>query len=102
MTTTDTSGTTGFTNVITAANSKPGGSASVASCCSSPNSISVSITPTGTVVDAFSLGGNAELELLTNGATILLPSGSANGIEVVVFVSTAGNAFLAMVRWLEF
>lgn len=102
MTTTDPSGTTGFTNIITPANAKPGAGSSVASCCSSPNSISASITATGTVVDAFSLGGNAELEVLTNGATILLPSGSANGIELVIFVSTAGNAFLATVRWLEF
>jgi hypothetical protein len=102
-TTADPSGTTGFTGTFSGYNTKLGsGTASVASLCSSATGISASVTPTGTAIGLYGTTANGLIELLQNGACFLLPNGSAEGIEVIMRVTTAGNLFSAMVQWIEF
>lgn len=102
QTTVDPTGTTGFTAVPTIFNMKPGGVGSVVSACASPTAIAASITATGTVMFYYAVPGLQEVELLSNGAVLLLPAGSANGLEITTLVATAGNNFGATARYIEF
>jgi len=85
-----------FTNPITPINMKAGGPNSVAAVTAATTSQTIA-APYEQVVTLAS----TTLELLTNGAAILLPNGSNNGIvQYVQTYSAAINAVL--VRWVEF
>lgn len=102
VTTSDPSGGTGFTGTPISGNLKLGGSGPSASLSMSATGITTSVTKAGTYAQAFPVNGNVITELLTNGATILLPNGSANGIAVYHSVATAGQAYNCTVRWIEY
>jgi hypothetical protein len=75
---------------------------SVATCDSSPNNVAASVTKHGTkilTVNQAQIQGPSEQ--LTNGAFILLPAGSAHGIAVYPFITTIGNQFAVLAKWLE-
>lgn len=102
ITTSDPSGTTGFTQTFSATNQGAGTTSSVVSLCASANNTSANVTATGTTVDTFGSTSNASTELLSNGAIYFLPNGLAKGISIFEHVSTAGNVFGATVRWIEY
>ena len=88
-----------FANQITPINMKAGGpnSALPAAAITAATTNQALVTPYEQVVTLAS----ATLELLTNGAAILLPNGSNNGIvQYIQTYSTAINSIL--IRWVEF
>jgi len=88
-----------FANQITPINMKAGGpnSALPAAAITAATTNQAITTPYEQVVTLAS----ATLELLTNGAAILLPNGSNNGIvQYIQTYSTAINSIL--IRWVEF
>jgi hypothetical protein len=100
-TTADPSGTTGFTQLTTPINMLFGSpKTSVASLSSSPNGITASITPTGTLVTPPGYIADTMADFLTNNSSFLLPPGS--GIEVTGVVTTAGNVFSSWLKGIEF
>ena len=79
------------------------GTASVATCNSSANNVSASVTPIGTLLMVGTQAtGTQVFDNLTNGASILLPVGSAHGIAVYPFIAAAGNQFVVTVKMVEF
>ncbi len=88
-----------FANQITPINMKAGGpnSALPAAAITATTTNQALVTPYEQVVTLAS----ATLELLTNGAAILLPNGSNNGL--VAYVQTYGAAINSiLMRWVEF
>lgn len=102
ITTSNPSGTTGYTGTITASNQGAGTTSSVVSLSSTATGATASVTTVGTAVDYFASNGNVSTELLSNGAIYFLPNGSAKGIAIFEHVGTAGNNFGATVRWIEY
>ena len=59
-------------------------------------------TQTGTVLDRMVIpGNNAVQDFFPNGAGILLPNGSANGVAVFINLTGAAN-WTVSARWIEF
>lgn len=102
LVTTDPSGGTGFTGVPTSANLKTGGGTTIASLSSSASGITASPSAPGNLIGIHGMIGSGPNELLTNGATILLPSGVANGLVVMIYVNTAGNSFQCVAKGIEY
>lgn len=92
-----------FATALTPQNLKAGGSASVALVTSAANLATASLTPTGTQQDVLFAASMGSFEFLpSNGAGILLPAGSANGVAVFGTVVAAGNNWGASMQWIEF
>lgn len=76
---------------------------SLATCDSSANAITASVTKHGT---KFMTANQAQLqgpsEQLTNGAGILLPAGAAHGIAVYPFLTAAGNQWACVAKYIEY
>ena len=87
-----------FANAANISNSKAGGAASAIAASCTTTSVSQSIA---SPYDQVVVNGSGVIELLTNGSTILLPVGSANGIVLYLQTYSAGfNGLTA--RWIEF
>lgn len=102
VTTSNPSGTTGYTGSVTSVNQGAGTLSSAVSLSASANSTSASVTAVGTVVDLYGSSSSTSTELLSNGAIYFLPKGLAKGIAIFENVSTAGNVFGATLRWIEY
>lgn len=92
-----------FSNTVTPQNIKAGGAGSAASVTSSANGVTASVTVSGNIFgEAVVSSSVPTMELLTNGATILLPAGSANGVAIFPTLGTAGTAWAITAQWIEF
>src|SRR5262245_30949841 len=102
-TTADPNGGSGFTGACTTTNMNLGSAtASVASLCCTATGVTASVTPTGNLMGVYGANSNTPNELLSNGGAILLPNGSAHGIEVLTKVNNAGNSYSGQVKWVEY
>ena len=101
-TTSDPSGTTGFTGTgMAKTNAKLGSPiASVASLSTTISGVTATVAAPGTfmsILGSVSIGQ----ELLPNGAAILLPAGANNGIAIMQFVTSSGGGFGVVAKGVE-
>lgn len=89
-------------SAITPVNLKPGGSASVATVSAPANNFTASVSVIGTLLDTIYALSSTPIEVLTNGACILLPSGANNGVATYLTIATAAQSFAVAMKWLEF
>lgn len=89
---------------ITPANMNLGSAVtSLATCDSSATGIAVSVTKHGTkLLTANQAQLQGPPEQLTNGSGILLPAGSAHGIAVYPFLTTAADQWACVAKYVEF
>ena len=92
-----------LTNAITPVNPNFGSAnTSLMTVASSPAATTTSATGSGTVIEEYAYVVSATQELLTNGRVIILPAGQVTGIEILLFVSTAGNKYSVNIEWVEY
>lgn len=92
-----------FATPLSAVNHKIGGPASSLTGASGDITTTnvAGATIGGTVIAGVFTGAGGFDEVLTNGATILLPAGTAGGIEAVITTGGA-NAYAINLTWIEF
>lgn len=100
-TTTDPSGTTGYTNTsITVTNMDfDNATGSQLSFCASPNGVTASPTQVGTDIEAYGIAKGIN-ELISEGGEILVTPGT--GLAIYSHVNTLGDAFPCTVKWVEY
>ncbi len=83
-------------SAATVTNNRPGGGSSQASVTYSNTNTTVG----GTAFDVIAAPGGNQIELFPNGAQMLLPSGTANGLAVYLAIPSA-NVWAVTARWIE-
>ena len=88
-----------YGNTATPVNTKLGGAASAIATKVTYASTNQAITGTDLIAEPGPQ--NTAVELLANGATILLPAGAANGL--IAYITTFGSGYVSeCMRWIEF
>ena len=89
------------TVAVTAANKKPGATASLMTMKSNKGpGVSGPAAPAGTIVDTIDLSANNAIQLLQNGAVYELPAGAVNGLEVAINAPNGESGIT--IEWIEF
>jgi hypothetical protein len=78
------------------------GTTSLATTDCTATGATASVSKVGTNIIIASYGSSVMTEALTNGMAILLPAGSAHGMNIYPFVSTAGDHWAVLIKWIEF
>lgn len=91
-----------FGTPLVAYNQKPGAGTSLMTLDGAAATPSVGFSAAGNTIETLSFVGGQTIEILTNGAVILLPAGASNGLVCYLNTSGTTQSYIMTYRYLEF